>query len=92
MAQLEVDIVDTDGKVWSGPARRVIAPAGDGEMGILAGHVPVLSVLKPGEVRVMPLDSDTAMRWSVDGGFFSVDSDQVTIVVDEAHAVSGSTH
>jgi F-type H+-transporting ATPase subunit epsilon len=92
VAELEVDIVDSEGKVWSGPARRVVAPAGDGEMGILAGHVPVLSVLKPGEVQVLPTDSQTPMRWTVDGGFFAVDSDQVTIVVDEASAVSGSTH
>jgi len=91
VAQLEVDIVDTEGKVWSGPARRVVAPAGDGEMGILAGHVPVLSVLRPGEVRVLPVDSETTMRWTVDGGFFAVDSDVVTIVVDEAHPVAGST-
>jgi len=88
---LEVDIVDTEGTVWSGPAARVIAPAGGGEMGILAGHVPVLSVLKPGDVRVLEPQSKDSRRWHVTGGFFSVDSDQVTIVVDEAteaHAVA----
>ncbi|MBU4213360.1 MAG: F0F1 ATP synthase subunit epsilon [Actinobacteria bacterium] len=92
MAELEVDIVDTDGKVWSGTARRVVAPAGDGEMGILAGHVPVLSVLRPGEVRVLPADGEAVIRFSVAGGFFSVDSDQVTIVADEARPVAASTH
>ncbi|WP_159809307.1 F0F1 ATP synthase subunit epsilon [Cellulomonas citrea] len=92
MAELEVDIVDTDGKVWSGPARRVVAPAGDGEMGILAGHVPVLSVLRPGEVRVLPTDSQEVLRFTVAGGFFSVDSDQVTIVADEARPAAVATH
>lgn len=84
MAELDVDIVDTEGTVWEGVATRVVAPAGDGEMGILAGHVPVLSVLKPGEVRVLVPGESTARRWRVDGGFFSVDSNQVTLVVDEA--------
>jgi len=84
---LEVDIVDTEGSVWSGSADRVIAPAGGGEMGILAGHVPVLSVLKPGDVRVLKPQSKDSLRWRVTGGFFSVDSDQVTIVVDEATEV-----
>lgn len=48
MAHLEVDLVDTDGTIWSGEARIVSAPASDGEIGILAGHTPVLSVLRHG--------------------------------------------
>ena len=82
MATLEVDLVATDGKVWSGTARQVIAPAGDGEMGILAGHQPVLTVLKPGEIRVYPPDGAAVMRWTVDGGFLSFDANRATIVVD----------
>jgi F-type H+-transporting ATPase subunit epsilon len=86
VASLDVDIVDTEGTVWSGEAIRVVAPAGDGEMGILAGHVPVLSVLKPGQVRVLTAEGTSA--WDVTGGFFSVDSNQVTLVVDEAAPAS----
>ena len=91
MAELDIDIVDTEGTVWSGPAVRVVAPAGGGEMGILAGHVPVLSVLKPGDVRVLTPDGGGTLRWRVTGGFFSVDEDQVTIVVDEAVPVTAGT-
>ena len=88
MAQLEVDIVDADGKVWSGAARQVSAPAADGGIGILPGHTPVLAVLRAGEVRVTEHTGSPALRWSVDGGFLSVDSDQVTIVVDDARPAS----
>ncbi len=88
MANLEVDIVDADGKVWSGAARQVSAPAADGEIGILPGHTPVLAVLRPGEVRVTEHAGAVALRWTVDGGFMSVDSDQVTIVVDDARSVT----
>lgn len=84
MAQLEVDVVAADGKVWSGSARQVSAPAADGDIGILAGHTPILSVLRPGAVRVVPAGGGAPLSWHVDGGFLSVDSDQVTVVVDSA--------
>jgi F-type H+-transporting ATPase subunit epsilon len=92
VAHLEVDLVAAGGKVWSGAARRVSAPAADGEIGILVGHTPILSVLRAGEVRVLPTDGTEPLRWRVDGGFLSVDSDQVTVVVDEATATSHRTH
>jgi F-type H+-transporting ATPase subunit epsilon len=90
MAQLEVDLVDTDGTIWSGEARQVSAPASDGEIGILAGHTPVLSVLRHGEVRVIETGG-AVHRWTVEGGFLSVDGDQVTVVVDAAEAVAAGT-
>jgi F-type H+-transporting ATPase subunit epsilon len=90
VAQLEVDIVAADGKVWSGAARQVSAPAADGQIGILPGHTPVLAVLRAGEVRVTEHAGAPALRWAVDGGFLSVDSDQVTIVVDDAESVTES--
>ncbi|MDM7855770.1 F0F1 ATP synthase subunit epsilon [Cellulomonas alba] len=86
MATIEVDLVATDGKVWSGVARQVIAPAGDGEIGILAGHTPVLTVLKPGEIRVYAPESGEPARFTVEGGFLSFDSNVMTIVVDEVTA------
>jgi F-type H+-transporting ATPase subunit epsilon len=86
VAQLEVDIVDADGKVWSGAARQVSAPAAEGEIGILPGHTPVLALLRAGEVRVIEHAGTPPLRWTVDGGFLSVDSDQVTIAVDAAQA------
>jgi F-type H+-transporting ATPase subunit epsilon len=90
MAQLEVDVVDTDGTIWSGEARQVSAPASDGEIGILTGHTPVLSVLRHGEVRVTEAGG-AVHRWSVEGGFLSVDADQVTVVVDAAQTVASGT-
>lgn len=82
--QLEVDLVGTDGTIWSGVARSVSAPASDGEIGILPGHTPVLSVLAHGRVRVSVdgAGSGSDLSWVVEGGFLSVDDDQVTVVVD----------
>lgn len=81
MAQLEVDLVAADRKVWSGAAKQVSAPAADGEIGILAGHTPLLSVLRDGTVRVTAVDG-ADVTVGISGGFLSVDSDAVTIVVD----------
>ena len=82
MADIEVEIVGAEGKLWSGTARQVSAKAGEGEIGILAGHEPVLSVLKPGEVRVFPVGGGQPERWQVEGGFLSFDSNHLTIVAD----------
>ncbi|GEA89497.1 F0F1 ATP synthase subunit epsilon [Cellulomonas cellasea] len=89
MAELEVDVVAADGKIWSGHARQVSAPAADGEIGILAGHTPVLSVLRRGEVRVARAGGEV-LRWTVGGGFLSVDSDLVTVVVDSVEDATGT--
>ncbi|PFG32624.1 F0F1 ATP synthase subunit epsilon [Sanguibacter antarcticus] len=81
MAQLEVDLVAADRKVWSGPARQVSAPAADGEIGILQGHSPLLAVLRAGRVRITSAEG-THVEAVITGGFISVDSDTVTIVAD----------
>lgn len=90
MAQLEVDIVDAEGTVWSGTAALVAAPAADGEIGVLAGHTPVLSVLRAGELRVTTQRGAAPLRWRVSGGFLSVDEDRLTAVVDDATPVTGT--
>ncbi|WP_069386961.1 F0F1 ATP synthase subunit epsilon [Cellulosimicrobium cellulans] len=86
MAELNVDLVAADRKIWSGAASRVSAPAADGEIGILAGHSPLLSVLQEGTVRIA-VPSGTPVQVRVSGGFLSVDSDQVTIVADSVESV-----
>ncbi|NCT90688.1 F0F1 ATP synthase subunit epsilon [Cellulomonas sp. APG4] len=82
MAHLEVELVATDRKVWSGAASMVSAPAADGDIGILPGHAPLLAVLRPGVVRIHPREgSERTVR--VGSGFLSVDTDRVTVVVDQ---------
>ena len=52
MATIHVDIVSAEGEIYSGTAAMVYAPAKMGEVGIAPRHAPLLTVLKPGEVRV----------------------------------------
>ncbi|MCB7138054.1 F0F1 ATP synthase subunit epsilon [Cellulosimicrobium marinum] len=87
MAQLNVDLVSADRKIWSGEAQMVSAPAADGEIGILADHSPLLSVLREGSVRIKATQG-TPLEVRISGGFLSVDANQVTIVADSVESES----
>lgn len=77
---LTVDIVGPDRVLWSGKAERIIAPSVEGDLGFLANHEPVLSVLRPGTVRVHGAEGDISVE--VEGGFISFDHNVVTIVAE----------
>lgn len=84
---LRVSVVAADHEVWSGEARQVVARTTIGEIGILAGHEPVLGVLASGEVRVTLLDGSIVTA-SAEDGFLSVQNDTVMIVAGTAALVS----
>lgn len=90
MAELEVEIVAADHFVWSGAATMVKGRTTDGEIGILPGHSPVLAVLAEGELAIEPV-SGSRISVQVDGGFFSVDSNRVVIVADNAQVADAAT-
>jgi F-type H+-transporting ATPase subunit epsilon len=84
---LQVELVSADSRVWSGEASMVVARTVDGEMGVLPGHAPVLSVLSAGEVRITPVQGSQVVA-QVDGGFLSVEHNRVTVVSDRASLVA----
>jgi F-type H+-transporting ATPase subunit epsilon len=85
MAELEVSIVAVDGAVWSGPAKMVVAKTVEGEIGIMAGHEPVLAILTDGVVRVEDVEGKK-LSFAVHSGFFSVDANLVKVLGEEAEA------
>ena len=78
---LTVDIVAPDQVLWSGTADRVVAPTVEGEIGLLTGHEPVLSVLRAGTVRVRG-GADGDAEFPISAGFLSFDRDVITIIVE----------
>jgi F-type H+-transporting ATPase subunit epsilon len=84
---LAVSVVAADHEVWSGEAKQIVARTTEGEIGILAGHEPILAVLAAGEVRVTALDG-TVVTANAEDGFLSVQNDTVTIVAGAATLVS----
>ena len=78
---LTVDVVAPDQVLWSGTAERLVAPTVEGDIGLLTGHEPVLSVLKSGVVRVRGA-ADGDAEFPIESGFLSFDHDVVTVVVE----------
>ena len=86
MADLTVTVVSADEQVWSGQARMVVARTKDGEIGILAGHQPLLGILAAGEVRVTAADGGRITA-NAEDGFISVENDTVVIAARAAELV-----
>ena len=83
MAQLRVELVSVENKVWSGEADMVVARTTEGELGVLPGHAPLLGQLAdPGEVRVKTGTEELA--FTVAGGFLSVTAEGVSILAESA--------
>ncbi|MBT8086665.1 MAG: F0F1 ATP synthase subunit epsilon [Gammaproteobacteria bacterium] len=83
MATIQVDIVSAEGEIHSGEAAMVFAPAMMGEVGIAPRHAPLLTLLKPGEVRVQTEDGREEAFY-VTGGMLEVQPHQVIILADTA--------
>ena len=83
MAELQLDIVANEGEIHSGKAVMVVAPAAQGEVGIAPRHAPLLTALKPGEMRVETSDGQH-LTFFVGGGILEVQPDRVSVLADTA--------
>ena len=80
---IKVEIVSAEEDVWSGEGTMVFAPAEMGEIGIAPQHAPLLTRLKPGEIRVQQ-DSGDEQFFYVSGGLLEVQGHLVTVLSDTA--------
>ena len=80
---MQVALVTADRELWSGEATAVNARTLAGEIGIMANHTPIMSVLDAGQVDVRTVDDG---HWvaAVDGGFLSVAGNQVRLLCEHA--------
>ncbi len=83
MATIQVDIVSAEGAIYSGEAEMVFAPGVLGEIGIAPRHAPLLTHLRPGEVRVRPPEGEERFFF-VTGGVLEVQPRLVTVLADSA--------
>jgi F-type H+-transporting ATPase subunit epsilon len=83
MSELNVSVVAVDRKIWVGAAKSIVAKTTEGEIGIMPGHEPMLSLLVDGLVRIEPVDGDKVVV-AVHGGFAAMDSDNVRILAETA--------
>ena len=83
MAEIQLDIVAAEGEIHSGKAVMVVVPAAQGEVGIAPRHAPLLTALKPGEMRVETPEGEQ-LRFFVGGGVLEVQPDRITVLADTA--------
>jgi F-type H+-transporting ATPase subunit epsilon len=81
---IHVDIVSAEGEIFSGLAEMVYAPAVMGEVGIAPRHTPLVTQLKPGEVRVDTGSGKEMQHFYVSGGILEVQPHVVTVLADTA--------
>ena len=83
---LTVSVISPERTLYEGEAVSVVAPAFDGEVGILTQHAPMITLLGEGELR---LGSDAGtQRFRVAGGFLEVADNHVRVVTERAEALS----
>ena len=87
MSDLHVSVAALDRNVWSGAAKSIVAKTPEGEIGILSGHEPVLSLLVNGVVRIEPVEGPTVIV-AVHGGFVAFDSNECRLLAEVAELAS----
>lgn len=80
---MHVDVVSAEEAIFSGPAKMLFAPGVMGDLGIMPRHAPLLTRIKPGEVRVLTPD-DEEQFYYVSGGMLEIQPEAVTILADTA--------
>jgi F-type H+-transporting ATPase subunit epsilon len=79
---LKVSVISPERTLFDGEATQVVAPAYDGEVGILTDHAPMMALRGRGTLRVTA--SGGERRFTVEGGFLQVVDNQVRIVTERA--------
>ena len=84
MATIHVDVVSAEESIFSGEAKFVALPGESGELGILPRHAPLITLIKPGVVRIVRADNGEEELVFVAGGILEVQPGSVTVLADTA--------
>lgn len=83
-ARMRVAVISPEATVFEGNASALVAPAWDGEMGVLPDHAPMVVLLGSGDLRI---DAEAGQRtFRVSGGFMQVVDNTVTVLSERAEA------
>jgi F-type H+-transporting ATPase subunit epsilon len=83
MTTIRVDVVSAEHEIFQGSAKLVVVSGEMGELGIAPRHAPLITRIKPGQVRVI-LENDEEQFFYVSGGILEVQPQVVTILADTA--------
>jgi F-type H+-transporting ATPase subunit epsilon len=85
--KLQFDLVSPERLLASREVYMVVAPGAEGDFGVLAGHAPFMSTIRPGVIDVYPEEGANAERIFINGGFAEVNDRGLTILAEEASPV-----
>lgn len=80
-----VEVITPEGVAYSGDAEMLVVPGAAGELGILANHAPLVSLLRAGETRVRTAEGEVR-RYATDDGYVHVRKNHALVLVGEAVA------
>ncbi len=83
MATFQCKVVSVNGDLYSGEVKMLIAEGLDGQLGILAGHTPLITLLKPGTMRVETVNGEYEYIY-ISGGVLEVQPEVVNVLADIA--------
>jgi F-type H+-transporting ATPase subunit epsilon len=83
MSNIYVDVVSAERSIFSGEAKFVALPGEGGELGILHGHTPLITRIRPGSVRIEKADGAEEFVF-VAGGYLEVQPDRITVLAETA--------
>jgi F-type H+-transporting ATPase subunit epsilon len=84
MAEMTVDLVSVERKVWSGDSTFVLARTTVGEIGVLPGHEPTLAQLEEAGIVRIDMTDGSSVTVAVHGGFLSITPERVSILAEFA--------
>ena len=84
MSKMHVEAVSTEQLIYSGDAEFLVAPALEGEIGVYPRHVPLLTRIKPGILRLKVPGSKDEVLVAVSGGMLEVQPTHITVLADTA--------
>ena len=82
--KFQLRVVSVERSLFEGDVEFIIANGADGELGVLARHAPLMTILKPGPLRIQQVYGGTEQVLFVGGGFLEVLPDRVTVLADVA--------
>lgn len=84
MSVMQVEVVSNESNIFSGEASFIVVPTLNGELGIYPRHEPIMSLVRPGTLRLTSPESSEEVLVAVSGGILEVQPDKVTILADIA--------
>ena len=84
MAQMRVEVVSTEREIFSGEAEFLVAPGQEGEIGVYPRHVPLLTRIMPGVLRMKVPGQSEEVLVAVSGGMIEIQPTHITVLADTA--------